>query len=134
MYREHDLRQKQEIKDIYSTSERQLLQIQKQNELDALRLQEELNNNKISFEEMTRQKNQALNEQQDLILQKKGQLNIIVQQKHQLKEQQYLLEQTKSAEELAKIHLNHRVELSALSQRNMIEQENMANAKHNSEI
>ena len=41
---------------------------------------------------MTRQKNQALNEQQDLILQKKGQLNIISQQKHQLKEQQYLLE------------------------------------------
>ena len=65
--------------------------MKKQSELDDQRLQEQLKNSKLSIVEITRQKNCALNEQQDLLLQKKGQDSIVRQQAQQLKQQQFLL-------------------------------------------
>ena len=65
--------------------------MKKQGELDDQRLQEELKNSKLSIVEITRQKNCALNEQHDLLLQKKGQESIVRQQAQELKQQQFLL-------------------------------------------
>ena len=133
MYRQRQLEQEQQIDDISHTYTRQLAEIKKASELQHLRLEEEHNNNKITLEEATRQKNHALNEKEELLIQNKGLEAVSRHQAEELKRTKLQLHQGKQADELRKIQHNEELELARLRQAISIESENQRNTKANNE-